>query len=46
MLRRILAATLCLLAAGCTSVAYYAQAVEGQMKLMAGYAADLRSGQR
>jgi predicted aminopeptidase len=35
MLRRILATTLCLLAAGCASVAYYAQAVEGQMKLMA-----------
>lgn len=28
--------TLCLLVAGCTSIAYYAQAVEGQMRLMAG----------
>ncbi|HTN94213.1 MAG TPA: aminopeptidase [Gallionella sp.] len=36
MLRRCLVATLCLLVAGCTSIAYYAQAVEGQMKLMAG----------
>jgi predicted aminopeptidase len=35
MLRRILAATLCLLVAGCTSIAYYAQAVEGQAQLMA-----------
>ena len=36
MLRRILAVTLCLLVAGCANIAYYAQAVEGQMKLMAG----------
>jgi len=36
MLKLILATTLCLLVAGCTSIAYYAQAVEGQMKLMAG----------
>lgn len=35
MLRRILATTLCLLVVGCTSVAYYVQAVEGQVKLMA-----------
>ena len=36
MLRLILAATLCLLVAGCANIAYYAQAVEGQMRLMAG----------
>jgi predicted aminopeptidase len=35
MLRRIAAAALCLLVAGCTSIAYYAQATEGQMRLMA-----------
>lgn len=36
MLRLIVATILCLLIAGCTSIAYYAQAVEGQAKLMAG----------
>ena len=36
MLRLILATTLCLLVVGCTNIAYYAQAVEGQMRLMAG----------
>ena len=36
MLRLIIAATLCLLIAGCTNIAYYAQAVGGQMRLMAG----------
>lgn len=35
MLRRILAAALCLLVFGCTDIAYYAQATEGQMRLMA-----------
>jgi len=35
MLKPILAATLCLLVVGCASIAYYAQAVEGQAKLMA-----------
>ena len=34
MLRLILATTLCLLVVGCTNIAYYAQAVEGQMRLM------------
>ena len=32
MLRLILATTLCLLVVGCTNIAYYAQAVEGQMR--------------
>jgi predicted aminopeptidase len=32
----MLAVTLCLLVASCASIAYYAQAVEGQVKLMAG----------
>jgi len=36
MLRLMLAVTLCLLVAGCTSIAYYAQAVGGQIRLMAG----------
>ena len=36
MLRLILAGTLCLLIAGCTNTAYYAQAVEGQIQLMLG----------
>lgn len=36
MLRLILATTLCLLVVGCTNIAYYAQAVEGQMRLMVG----------
>jgi predicted aminopeptidase len=36
MLRLILAATLCLFVVGCTNIAYYAQAVEGQMRLMVG----------
>jgi predicted aminopeptidase len=36
MFRRILVTTLCLLVVGCTSIAYYTQAVEGQAKLMAG----------
>ncbi len=36
MLRLIVATTLCLLVAGCTNIAYYAQAVGGQMRLMAG----------
>ena len=35
MLRIILATTLCLLVVGCTNIAYYAQAVKGQMWLMA-----------
>ncbi len=35
MLRLILATPLCLLALGCTNVAYYAQAVEGQIRLTA-----------
>ncbi|MGC2457493.1 MAG: aminopeptidase [Gallionellaceae bacterium] len=35
MFRLILATTLCLLVVGCTNIAYYAQAVEGQMQLMA-----------
>jgi predicted aminopeptidase len=35
MLRLILATTLCLLIVGCTDIAYYAQTVEGQMRLMA-----------
>lgn len=35
MPRWILATTLCLLAVGCTDLAYYAQAVEGHMRLMA-----------
>ncbi len=35
MLRLILATGLCLLV-GCTNIAYYAQAIEGQMRLMAG----------
>ncbi|MGA7749493.1 MAG: aminopeptidase [Gallionella sp.] len=35
MLRLILATTLCLLIVGCTDIAYYAQATEGQMRLMA-----------
>lgn len=35
MLSLILATTLCLLAGGCTNIAYYAQAVEGQIRLMA-----------
>ncbi|OHC66154.1 MAG: hypothetical protein A2045_06740 [Rhodocyclales bacterium GWA2_65_20] len=35
MLRSILAATLCLLVGGCTNISYYAQALEGQMQLMA-----------
>ena len=34
MYRLILAATLCVLASGCTNIAYYAQAVEGQVQLM------------
>ncbi len=34
MLRLILLSTLCLLIAGCTSVAYYAQAIDGQVHLM------------
>ncbi|MBI3478762.1 MAG: aminopeptidase [Nitrosomonadales bacterium] len=34
--RLIAAALLCLFFAGCTSVAYYAQAVQGQMRLMVG----------
>jgi predicted aminopeptidase len=36
MFRLILAATLCLLISGCTNIAYYAQAVAGQMRLMSG----------
>jgi predicted aminopeptidase len=36
MLRLILATTLCLAVVGCTNIAYYAQAVEGQMRLMLG----------
>jgi predicted aminopeptidase len=35
MLKRILAAALCLLVFGCADIAYYAQATEGQMRLMA-----------
>ena len=35
MLRLIFAMALCLFAAGCTNIAYYAQATEGQMGLMA-----------
>jgi predicted aminopeptidase len=35
MFRFILATTLCLLVGGCTNIAYYAQAVDGQMRLMA-----------
>ena len=35
MLRLILAPILCLLVAGCTNIAYYGQAVQGQMRLMA-----------
>lgn len=34
MLRLILATTLCLLVVGCTNIAYYAQAIEGHMRLM------------
>lgn len=34
MLRLILATTLCLLVVGCTNIAYYAQAVEGHMRIM------------
>jgi len=35
MFRLILAVTLCLLIVGCTNIAYYAQAVKGQIRLMA-----------
>jgi len=35
MLRLLLATTLCLLIGGCTNIAYYAQAVEGQIQIMA-----------
>lgn len=35
MLRLMLATTLCLLVVGCTNIAYYAQAVAGQVRLMA-----------
>ncbi|MGB8410801.1 MAG: aminopeptidase, partial [Gallionella sp.] len=35
MLRLILVLSLCLLVFGCTDIAYYAQATEGQMRLMA-----------
>lgn len=35
MLRLVFATTLCLLVVGCANIAYYAQAVEGQMRLMA-----------
>lgn len=35
MSRLVLVTTLCLLVAGCTNIAYYAQAVEGQLRLMA-----------
>lgn len=34
-LKPVLAITLCLLVVGCTNIAYYAQAVKGQMQLMA-----------
>jgi predicted aminopeptidase len=36
MRKLIFAMTLCLAAVGCTNIAYYAQAVEGQMRLMLG----------
>jgi predicted aminopeptidase len=36
MLRRILAVTLCILVVGCANISYYAQAVEGQVRLMVG----------
>jgi len=35
MLRLFFLTTLCLLVVGCTNIAYYAQAVEGQLRLMA-----------
>jgi predicted aminopeptidase len=35
MLRLILAVSLCLLVIGCADIAYYVQATEGQMRLMA-----------
>ncbi len=34
MIRLILALTLCLLSAGCRNISYYAQAIEGQVRLM------------